>query len=145
MSTVQDLGVLHRRYADLSHRFRAGWTFHQFLQSLGKSILLQTEDKYSSEFQNLYTSLKEVSQSLNASESERMKGRLDTIDRRLTELMATLDEEDTRLPPDLIRQFFRRVKTYDEKILTQLVKFYIYIQRGGPWPPDRGQTGIGID
>ena len=137
MSTVQDLSVLHRRYADLSHRFRAGWTFHQFLQSLGKSILQRTEDKYSSEFQDLYNSLKEVSQSLNASESGRIRGRLDAIDRQLTEMMAALDEEDNRVPPDLTRQFFRRVKTYDEKILTQLVKFYLYIQRGGSWSPDR--------
>lgn len=137
MTTVQELSVLHRRYSDLSHRFRAGWTFHQFLQSLGKSSLRQVDGDFSNDFQNLYSGLKEVSQSLNASESDRMRGRLDVIDRRLTELMATLDEEDTRVPPDLLRQFFRRVKTYDEKILTQLVKFYIYVQRGGPWPPDR--------
>lgn len=137
MTTVQDLSVLHRRYSDLSHRFRSGWTFHQFLQSLGKSTLREAEGDFSSDFQTLYASLKEVSQSLNASEGERMRGRLDLIDRRLTELMATLDEEDTRVPPELMRQFFRRVKTYDEKILTQLVKFYIYVQRGGPWPPGR--------
>ncbi len=137
MSTVQDLSVLHRRYADLSHRFRAGWTFHQFLQSLGKSILQRTEDKYSSDFQDLYNALKEVSQSLNASESGRMRGRLDAVDRQLTEMMAALDEEDNRVSPDMTRQFFRRVKTYDDKILTQLVKFYLYIQRGGPWPHDR--------
>ncbi len=137
MSTVQDLSVLHRRYSDLSHRFRSGWTFHQFLQSLGKSTLREAEGDFSNDFQTLYASLKEVSQSLNASESERMRGRLDMIDRRLTELMAALDEEDTRVPPELMRQFFRRVKTYDEKILTQLVKFYIYVQRGGPWPPGR--------
>jgi hypothetical protein len=137
MTTVQELSVLHRRYSDLSHRFRAGWTFHQFLQSLGKSTLREVEGDFSNDFQTLYAGLKEVSQSLNAAEGERMRGRLDVIDRRLTELMATLDEEDTRVPPELMRQFFRRVKTYDEKILTQLVKFYIYVQRGGPWPPDR--------
>jgi len=137
MTTVQELSVLHRRYSDLSHRFRSGWTFHQFLQSLGKSSLRQVDEDFSSDFQTLYAGLKEVSQNLNASEGDRMRGRLDVIDRRLTELMATLDEEDTRVPPDLLRHFFRRVKTYDEKILTQLVKFYIYVQRGGPWPPDR--------
>src|SRR3954469_18359779 len=116
MTTVQELSVLHRRYSDLSHRFRAGWTFHQFLQSLGKSALRQVDDDFSSDFQNLYSGLKEVSQNLNASEGERMRSRLDIIDRRLTELMATLDDEDTRVTPDLLRQFFRRVKTYDEKI-----------------------------
>ena len=68
MATVQELSVLHRRYADLSHRFRAGWTFHQFLQSLGKSLLQRAEDSHSAAFQDLYTELKEISQSLNASE-----------------------------------------------------------------------------
>ncbi len=137
MSTVQELSVLHRRYADLSHRFRAGWTFHQFLQSLAKSLLQRSEDIHSAAFQDLYAELKEISQILNAAEGDRIRSRLDSIDRRLTELMAALDEEDTKLTPDLMRQFFRRIKTYDHKILTQLVKFYIYIQRGGPWPPDR--------
>jgi hypothetical protein len=136
MATVQELSVLHRRYADLSHRFRAGWTFHQFLHSLGKSLLQRAEDSHSAAFQELYAELKEISQNLNA-ESDRIRSRFDAIDRRLTELMAALDEEDTKLTPDLMRQFFRRMKTYDDKILTQLVKFYIYIQRGGPWPPDR--------
>src|SRR5215510_957567 len=137
MATVQELSVLHRRYADLSHRFRAGWTFHQFLHSLGKSLLQRAEDSHSAAFQELYAELKDVSQILNAAEGDSIRGRLDTIDRRLTELMAALDEEDTKLTPDLMRQFFRRIKTYDDKILTQLVKFYIYVQRGGPWPPDR--------
>lgn len=137
MATVQELNVLHRRYADLSHRFRAGWTYHQFIHSLGKSLLQRADDSHSAEFQELYASLKEISQNLSSAESERIRGRLDAIDRRLTELMAALDEEDTKVTPDLMRQFFRRIKTYDDKILTQLVKFYIYVQRGGPWPPDR--------
>ncbi|MFL6193693.1 MAG: hypothetical protein ACJ75H_05945 [Thermoanaerobaculia bacterium] len=137
MNTVQELSVLHRRYADISHRFRAGWTFHQFLQSLGKTLLQRVEDQHSTDFQNLYTGLKEISQSLNASESERIRHRLEAIDRRLSELIGALDEEDSKVTPDLLRQFFRRVKNYDEKILTQLVRFYLYAHVSGPWPTDR--------
>lgn len=137
MTTVQELSVLHRRYADTSHRFRAGWTFHQFLQSLGKTLLQHVEDPHSTEFQNLYTGLKEISQNLNASETERLRPRLEAIDRRLSELIVALEEEDTKVTPDLLRQFFRRVKNYDEKILSQLVKFYLYAHRGGSWPADR--------
>jgi len=137
MTTVQELSVLHRRYADISHRFRAGWTFHQFLQSLGKTLLQRVEDQHSTEFQNLYTGLKEISQSLNASESEKIRHRLEAIDRRLTELIGVLDAEDTKVTPDLLRQFFRRVKNYDEKILTQLVRFYLYAHVSGPWPTER--------
>jgi hypothetical protein len=137
MTTVQELSLLHRRYADTSHRFRAGWTFHQFLQSLGKTLLQRVEDPYSTEFQNLYTGLKEVSQNLNASETEKIRHRLEAIDRRLSELIEALDQEDTKVTPDLLRQFFRRVKNYDEKILSQLVKFYLYAQRESAWPADR--------
>jgi hypothetical protein len=137
MTTVQELGALHRRYADTSHRFRAAWTFHQFLQSLGKSGQQQITDKHSLEFQNLYAELKEVSQNLNSAESDRLRGRLDAVDRRLGELIDDLDEEDNKIAPYYLRQFFRRVKTYDEKILTQLVKFYLYTQQGEIWPTER--------
>jgi hypothetical protein len=137
MATVQELSTLHRRYSDISHRFRAGWTFHQFLQSLNKSLLQRVEDPYSTDFQDLYTGLKEISQSLNASESDRMRHRLEAIDHRLSDLLEALEAEDSRVTPDLLRQFFRRVRSYDEKILTQLVKFYLYVQQRDSWDPDR--------
>ena len=137
MATVQELSALHRRYADVSHRFRAGWTFLQFLQSINKSLLQRMEDPYSTDFQDLYAGLKEISQSLHASESDRIRYRLEGIERRLADLMEALDAEDNRVTPDLLRQFFRRVRSYDEKILTQLVKFYLYVQRGTGWDYDR--------
>jgi hypothetical protein len=137
MATVQELSTLHRRYSDISHRFRAGWTFHQFLQSLNKSLLQRVEDPYSTDFQDLYTGLKEISQSLNASEGDRMRTRLEAIDHRLSDLLEALEAEDSRVTPDLLRQFFRRVRSYDEKILTQLVKFYLYVQKREAWDPDR--------
>jgi len=137
MTTVQEIGALHRRYADTSHRFRAAWTFHQFLQSLGKTGQQRITDAHSIEFQNLYAELKEISQSLNTTESEKVRGRLEGIDRRLGQLIEDLDEEDTKVAPYFLRQFFRRVKSYDEKILTQLVKFYLYTQQGEIWPTER--------
>jgi hypothetical protein len=137
MNTVQELGAVHRRYADTSHRFRAAWTFHQFLQSLGKSGQQEIRDAHSLEFQNLYAELKDISQNLNTSESDRLRGRLDGIDHSLGGLIEALDEEDARVAPYYLRQFFRRVKTYDEKILTQLVKFYVYAQQGEIWPTER--------
>jgi hypothetical protein len=137
MNTVQELGAVHRRYADTSHRFRAAWTFHQFLQSLGKSGQQEMRDAHSLEFQNLYAELKDISQNLNTAESDRLRGRLDGIDRSLGQLIEALDEEDARVAPYYLRQFFRRVKTYDEKILTQLVKFYLYAQQGEIWPTER--------
>jgi|GEM_PF-651461 len=137
MNTVQELGAVHRRYADTSHRFRAAWTFHQFLQSLGKGGQQVLTDAHSLEFQNIYAELKEISQNLNTAESDRLRGRLEGIDRRLSQLIEDLDREDARVAPYYLRQFFRRVKSYDEKILTQLVKFYLYAQQGEIWPTER--------
>jgi hypothetical protein len=137
MATVQELSILHRRYTDTSHRFRAAWTFHQFIQSLEKSVLQRASEDHSNDFQALYAELKEISQSLNASEGDVIRGKLDWLDQRLDELIAALEAEDTRVAPYFLRQFFRRVKNYDEKILTQLAKFYVYAQRGDDWPHDR--------
>ncbi|HVT59742.1 MAG TPA: hypothetical protein VHR45_15245 [Thermoanaerobaculia bacterium] len=137
MTTVQELGALHRRYADTSHRFRAAWTFHQFLQSLGKGGQERGGEAHSIAFQNLYAELKEISQSLNTTEGERVRLKLEGIDRRLAQLIEELDELDHRVAPYFLRQFFRRVKSYDEKILTQLIKFYLYTQHGEIWPTER--------
>jgi hypothetical protein len=134
--TVQELSALHRHYADLSHRFRSAWTFHQFLQSLHKSAVHGAGGDLSPDFQAQYNELKEISEKLGAAESERVRTRLDAVEARLTHLIATLDAEDSRLPPYALRQFFQRVKHYDEKILTQLVKFYLYAN-ARDWPPDR--------
>src|SRR5258708_4396055 len=57
MNTVQELGAVHRRYADTSHRFRAAWTFHQFLQSLGTTGQQEISNAHSLEFQNIYPDL----------------------------------------------------------------------------------------
>jgi hypothetical protein len=136
MTTVAELSALHRRYSDTSHRFRAAWTFHQFLQSLSKGAP-QREDTLSGSFQTIYAELKEISQILNVQEGERVRAKLEQIDRRLGQLIETLEDEDNRVAPYYVRQFFRRVKTYDEKILTQLVKFYLYAQQGDSWPQER--------
>ena len=66
--TVQELTVVHQRYIDLSDRFRAAWTFHQFLQGLQKIFLESAPGRYPADFQGLYNTLKDVSQNLNASE-----------------------------------------------------------------------------
>jgi hypothetical protein len=135
--TVQELTVVHQRYIDLSDRFRAAWTFHQFLQGLQKVFLESPSGRYPADFQGLYNTLKEVSQNLNASQLARIRTQIDGVERQLGQLNGALLQEDERVSPSLLRQFFQRVKNYDEKILTQLAKFYIFCSRGGGWEPDR--------
>ena len=134
---VGELSVLHRRYVDLSHRFRASWVFHQFAQSLYKVFDGGPRASHSEEFQNLYARLKEVSQGLTASEADRTRDRLQEISSQLKELTATLVEEDSRVPPEQLRQFFHRFPRYDDKILFQLSRFLIYAAARDGWTPER--------
>jgi hypothetical protein len=135
--SVEELNLLHRRYVQLSQRFRAAWVFHQFVQSLAKVYLDELADRYPAEFQSLYAELKDISQGLNASEAGRLPARLTAVEERLDELVDALLAEDSRVDPAVLRLFFSRFRSYDEKILFQLIRFYLYSRSGTVWEPDR--------
>lgn len=135
--TVQELGSLHKRYVESSERFRAAWAFHQFVGSLHKILLDGEPPRYPVDFQEVYSDLKEVSHHLNASSVGLVRDRLDVIDRQLGLLMSALLAEDNRIDPSSLRHFFLRVRGTTEKILTQLIKFYIYTLEGDSWTPQR--------
>lgn len=135
--TVEELHALHQRYVALSQRFRSAWVFHQFLQSLAKLYFEDFEDRYPERFQELYGQLKEISQSLNASQAGGLSRRFDAVERQLNELIDALVGEDSRVEPAHLRRFFRRFRTYDQKVLIQLVRFYLYARHGDDWTPDR--------
>lgn len=135
--SVSDLGRLHTRYIDLSNRFKAAWTFHQFLQGLQKITLDGSLGSYSNDFQSIYTGLKDVSQNLNASTMGKALPQMEMVDRQLGAIFRSLVVEDERVGPALLRQFFQRVKNYDENILTQLLKFYLFAFPNHPWTPDQ--------
>lgn len=135
--SVSDLGRLHGRYIDLSNRFKAAWTFHQFLQGLQKITLDGSLGSYSNDFQGIYNGLKEVSQNLNASTMGKALPQMEMVDRQLAAITKALVAEDERVGPALLRQFFQRVKNYDDNILTQLLKFYLFAFPSHPWGPDQ--------
>lgn len=135
--SVQEINLLHRRYVDLSDRFRAAWAFHQFVGSLHKILLGGDQPEYPVDFQEVYSELKEISHQLNASNRETVREKLDWVDRQLARLTLTLLAEDSRIEPSSLRLFFTRVRNADAKILTQLAKFYLYSYEGAGWPVDR--------
>ncbi len=135
--SVQELSLLHRRYADLSHRFRAGWAFHQFLKNIKKVFDELAIGDLPADFQKVYDVLREVSQNLNTADHEHVRAQLDQVQQQLTQITGALLAEDSKVSPPFLRQFFQRVKNYDDKILTQLVRFYLYCNRGDAWHPDR--------
>lgn len=131
--SVQELSALHKRYIDVSDRFKSSWTYHQFLQGLQKLSGDGELGQYATEFQAVYGLLKEVSQHLTAASVERVRGELEMVDRRLQDLNRWLIQEDAKVVPSQLRMFFQRVRNYNESILVQLVKFYLYLRPGVDW------------
>jgi hypothetical protein len=131
--SVQELSALHKRYIDVSDRFKSSWTYHQFLQGLQKLSGDGELAQYATEFQAVYGLLKEVSQHLTAASVERVRGELEMVDRRLQDLNRWLLQEDAKVVPSQLRMFFQRVRNYNESILIQLVKFYLYLRPGVDW------------
>jgi hypothetical protein len=134
--SVQELSALHKRYVDVSDRFKSAWTFHQFLQGLHKLMGGADLPQYATEFQAVYGLLKEVSQHLTATSTERVRNELEMVDRRLLDLNRWLVQEDTKVSPSQLRVFFQRVRNYNEGILIQLVKFYVYLRPTLEWTQD---------
>ncbi|MCP4655324.1 MAG: hypothetical protein GY856_07890 [bacterium] len=134
---VQDLNRVHRRYIHISNGFKSAWTFHQFIQGLRKLFVEDGPPDYPADFQAVYNDLKEVSQNLAEQTTELASQQLDDVERGLAPLVQALLAADKEVSPGLLRRFFQRVKNYDDNILSQLVKFYLYFRDSGGWESDR--------
>jgi hypothetical protein len=137
--TVHDLSAQHRRYVDLAGRFKAGWTFHQFLQGLQKFFVEAEIPRYPSDFQEIHAALKVVAENLTGPESSQVAQELDRAARLLAQMVALLAAADARVSPPLLRQFFERVRNYDDQILAQMVRFYLLLAR------EEGLSGNRLD
>ena len=135
--TVQDLNRVHSRYIRLSSFFKSAWTFHQFLQGMQKVFGELASIQNSDEFQLIYGDLKQVSQNLSETTATVAAGQLDSVEGRFAPVVQELLEIDSQVAPGDLRRFFQRVKNYDDNILTQLVKFYLYAKNGDRWQNDR--------
>jgi hypothetical protein len=123
--TVHDLTSLHRRYVDLAGRFKAAWTFHQFLQGMQKFFAEASIPSYPTELAEVHATLKQVSESLTGNDSGVGLALLERAGVQLEQTVAVLSAADARVTPPLLRQFFERVKSYDDQILAQMVRFYL--------------------
>jgi hypothetical protein len=123
--TTPDIAVLHRRYVDLASRFKSAWTFHQFLQGIQKFFTEVEIGRYPSDFQEIHGTLKSIADNLSGGDGEQLSRDLDQVERQLAQMTGILAATDSRVSASLLRQFFDRVKNFDEQILAQMVRFYL--------------------
>jgi len=133
------LSELHARYVALAGRFKAAWTFDQFLQGLRKLFPESSVTAIPTELTEVHRALRTVSEGLTGSASHTAAAALREAERMLKSTEMTLVAEDARVTPPLLRQFFEKVRSFDDQILAQMVRFYLGVSR------EEGLSGDRLD
>jgi hypothetical protein len=121
--SVEKIQLLHEDYIRLTERFKALWTFHQFLRGVQKTFF-SSEPDWEVDFHGVYDEMKQVAAKINVSQPEAVAPRLKDLSARLDAVASTLRDVDRKLSPSYVRRFFERVRPTDEKIAVHLLRFY---------------------
>jgi hypothetical protein len=135
-STAPDHEETSQVYARLSAKFRALWTFHQFLEGVHRTSLSGATGPAVS-FAPLYEQIKRIKETKGVEPAGDTREAMARLDAQLDTVHATLAEDDRRISPSTMRQFFERVKAGDEDLLLSILKFYYYTPALSPDEMDK--------
>ncbi len=119
---VSELQTLHGAYIRLTEKFKALWTFHQFLKGVHKNFLADAPT-YEVDFNSLYEQLRKVSGDISTG-STSVRDDIDRVETELALVSRKLRLGDKAVSPSLVRRFFQKLRTEDEKIVYNLLRFY---------------------
>jgi len=134
--TAPESEAISQAYARLSAKFKALWTFHQFLQGVHRTSLHGTTGPAVS-FAPLYEQMKRIKATKGVEPDADARAAMARLDLQLDALHATLAEDDCQISPSTMRQFFERVKAGDEELLLSILKFYYYANTLSPDEMDK--------
>ena len=90
--SVERIQLLHEDYIRLTERFKALWTFHQFVRGVSKTFF-SSEPDHAIDFAALYEEVKTIASKINTGSPENvdpllreLNGRLDDVTRKLRDL-----------------------------------------------------------
>ena len=121
--SVERIQLLHEDYIRLTERFKALWTFHQFLRGVQKTFFA-TEPSYALDFGKLYDDVRAVAGAIDTTSPEKVAPRIRELAERLDAFSRKLREADRHISPSYVRRFFEKVQPQDEKIAFHLLRFY---------------------
>ncbi len=121
--SVERIQLLHEDYIRLTERFKALWTFHQFLRGVQKAFF-SSEPAYTLDFGKLYDEVRAVASAIDTTAPEKVSPRIHELAGRLDGFARTLRDADRRVSPSYVRRFFEKVQPQDEKIAFHLLRFY---------------------
>jgi hypothetical protein len=120
---VERIQTLHEDYIRLAERFKALWTFQQFLRGVHK-MFFSGEPETTHDFPALYEEIRGIGERVHSESSREMTPRLRAVVERLDLLTGQLRAVDRSVSPSFVRRFFERVRPQDEKTALQLLRFY---------------------
>lgn len=123
--SVAEIGQLHSRFVRLSDKFKSAWTYHQFASGVYKN-LLQEDLPYAIDFQAIYDGIKRASDVIQSAASSSAAPMMAGCDEQLSRALDELLRADTPISPPILRRFFEGLRRHDEKILFNVIKFYLY-------------------
>src|SRR5215470_19244520 len=121
--SVERIQLLHEDYIRLTERFKALWTFHQFLRGVYKTFF-SSEPGYSLDFNSLYEEVRGIAAQINTGSPEAVEPLIRDLWARLDAVTNQLRDVDRKVSPSFVRRFFEKVRPQDEKIAFYLLRFY---------------------
>lgn len=121
--SVERIQLLHEDYIRLTERFKALWTFHQFLRGVQKTFFA-SEPSYALDFAKLYDDVRGVAGAIDTTSPEKVAPRIRELSERLDAFSTKLRDADRHISPSYVRRFFEKVQPQDEKIAFHLLRFY---------------------
>jgi hypothetical protein len=121
--SVEKIQLLHEDYIRLTERFKALWTFHQFVRGVYKTFF-SADPGYALDFAALYDEVKAIASQINTASPEGVDPLLRDLNVRLDGVARQLRDVDRKISPSFVRRFFEKVRPQDEKIAFYLLRFY---------------------
>ncbi|MEJ5166539.1 MAG: hypothetical protein WHV67_05885 [Thermoanaerobaculia bacterium] len=120
----------HQRYLLMSDQFKSIWTLNQVLGGIYKHFLNQ-EVPYKLDFRALYNQIRGLPQMFSGFPGMQIEGYISKLEEEIQNFFNIVEEADSKISPSSFRRFFETYKNEEEedKILLQLIKFYIHLQR----------------
>lgn len=122
--SVATVAQANQRYVKLADRCRAQWTFYQLLQGLYQHLHHQAPPP-ELDFRETFDRLKALGDNLNNPDTAAVLRELEKFQLHLDLLDRKLREADGAISPSLLRRFFDRLSSKDEKVLLAIIKFYL--------------------
>ena len=136
----REVNPLAGRHRALSVRFKAAWAFHQLLVGMHRTRILEDFDDRSEDFKGAFETLKRASEKLQgptSSDSSVVPTLLNELAAQVTALETGLAKAEVSISPSQVRRFFQQVRSFDERILIDVIRFYQRIEGTGDWLNDR--------